>query len=100
MADGGNPLDVLPKDSPMWLAKRQAERESAIRVATFSAKLLNQLDDWPEDDWLGMAQGWDLNLFVRENKRYVTLYPVMDGVIDTSQPTEIHFLREEVIDNG
>lgn len=35
--------------------------------------------EWPEDDWIGIDEGWDLNLYGGADGRGATLHPVYDG---------------------
>lgn len=38
---------------------------------------------WPEDEWIGVNENWDMNIGGLEDHRYANLYPVKDGKTDT-----------------
>jgi len=61
-------IHLLPPQMNMPAAMRKAE------------KVINEWQgEWPEDDWIGIDEGWDLNLFEGPDGRGATLYPVYDG---------------------
>lgn len=48
-----------------------------------------QLNTQHEDTWWAIGDKWDINLFMEEGQLKATLYPVIDGNTDTSQPFEV-----------
>lgn len=49
--------------------------------------------EWPEDDWEGIGNDWDLNLYLDDDTEPETktavLYPVKNGNTDTSFPAKV-----------
>jgi len=44
--------------------------------------IINQInfEDYPEDDWVGLSDDWDLNMFIdTDGRRCAVIYPVIDG---------------------
>jgi hypothetical protein len=42
--------------------------------------------EWPEDDWFGISEDWDLNIYSEDPNDYgATLYRVHNGNTDTSK---------------
>ena len=44
--------------------------------------IINQInfEDYPEDDWVGLSEDWDLNMYIdMDGRRSATIYPVING---------------------
>jgi len=59
----------------------------AVALMHISATLI-KLDEWisyPEDEWYGISEDWDLNLWYDDLDKviYGSLYQVVDGEIQT-----------------
>jgi len=63
------------------------------RAVTKSKQYINKLTNWPEDDWIGIAKDWDLNVYDYDNRKGATLYPVnhFTGKTDTDTFYEVSF---------
>jgi len=67
------------------------------------AEVVTYLDSWPDDDWTVIEPGFDLNLCYIGGRMIATLYPVVEGRVDTSRSIRIFdlydvFLRSKAND--
>jgi hypothetical protein len=84
---------IVPSPTVLVSAKTLYQKYTLARVA------------YPEDHWIAINKYWDLNLFTDdEGQHKATLYPVIDGNTDSTQPfpvilnDEIHKLAEQRMD--
>lgn len=65
--------------------------EISVAIIEKAKEIFNQhLQDFPEDEWIGLDPEWDLNLWLEEEKTpRATIYPVVNGETDTQTYTAI-----------
>lgn len=61
---------------------KNLSKEQALNLAEYFVKLyiftLDNIEDYPEDMWLAIAEDWDLNLWVSDDKGpCAAIYPVI-----------------------
>ena len=57
--------------------------EIPIAIIEKAKEIFSQhLQDFPEDEWIGIDPEWDLNLWLEEETPRATIYPVVNGETD------------------
>jgi hypothetical protein len=59
-------------------------------IITKAKEVISTLESWPEDDWIGLSDEFDLNLYTADNYGYAAIYTVENGQTVTSRWLEIN----------
>ena len=63
------------------------EMEIPQHIIDKAAAFIAAYTEWSDDDWQGMSDDWDLNLYLDEDgDKWAVMYPVVNGRTKTTLP--------------
>lgn len=73
----------------MTVVLHREKQEPSAKVINQALNVFRNVDTTPGmDEWFSVSPNWDLNVFDRDGIK-ASLYPVLDGVTDTSRSYEL-----------